>query len=125
LVRRLTSASERFEQVGAAPSAAVSGRVAQVHHERVEVVGEAFGGGGVAGTFELFDQRLEALLSVAFVGGVVERLPVGLTYALAFPLGQLGEKVAQAVDGAALAVRGGPALLDGLDQPGGAVGDDE
>jgi hypothetical protein len=33
-----------FEQVCASPPAAVSGRVAQVHDERVEVVGEAFGG---------------------------------------------------------------------------------
>jgi hypothetical protein len=29
------------------------------------------------------------------------------------------------VNGAVLAVRGRPALLDGLDQPGGAVGDDQ
>jgi len=65
------------------------------------------------------------LLSIALVGGVVERLPVGGADAFAFPFGQLGEQVAQAVDGAVLAVGGGPALLDRLDQPGGAVGDDQ
>jgi hypothetical protein len=95
-----------FEQVGASPSAAVSCRVAQVNDERVEVVGEAFGGGGVAGTVELVDQRLEALLAVALVGGVVERLPVGRPDALAFAFGQLGEQVAHTVDGAVLAVLG-------------------
>jgi hypothetical protein len=84
-----------FEQVGRAPSAAVSGRVAQVHDERVEVVGEAFGGGGVAGTVELVDERLQALLCVALAGGVIERRPVGQTHALA--LGQLGEQVPQAL----------------------------
>ena len=67
--------------------AAVSCRVAQVHDERVEVVGEAFGGGGVAGAVELVDERSEALLAVALVGGVVERLPVGGADAFAFALG--------------------------------------
>jgi hypothetical protein len=60
-----------LEQVGRAPPAAVSGRVAQVHDERVEVVGEALRRGGVAGTCELVDQALESLLAVALVGGVV------------------------------------------------------
>jgi hypothetical protein len=41
LVWRLTSPSDPFEQVCAAPPAAVPGRVAEVHDERVEVVGEA------------------------------------------------------------------------------------
>jgi hypothetical protein len=49
-----------------------------VDDERVEVVGEALGGGGVAGLFELVDQRLELLLGVASVDGLIERLPVGL-----------------------------------------------
>jgi hypothetical protein len=93
-----------FEQVRAAPSAAVSGRVAQVDDERVEVVGEAFGGGGVAGSVEFVDQALESLFAVALVGGVVERPPEGLTDAFALALGQLGEQVAEAVDGAVLAV---------------------
>ena len=75
--------------------------------ERVEVVGEAFGGGGVAGAVELACERLESLLAVALAGGVVERPPVGLAYALALPFGQLGEQVAQAVDGAVLAGSGG------------------
>jgi hypothetical protein len=98
LVRRLTSASERaFEQVGRTPPAAVSGRVAQVHDERVEVIGEAFGGGDVAGAVELVDERSEALLCVALAGGVIERLPVGMADALALAFGQLGEQVAHAV----------------------------
>jgi hypothetical protein len=83
--------------------------------ERVEIVGEASGGGGVAGAVELVDQSLEALAGVAFVGGIVERLPVAAADAFALAFGQLGEQVAQAVNGAVLAVRGGPALLDGLD----------
>jgi hypothetical protein len=49
-----------------------------VHDERLEVVGEASGGGGVAGTFEPVDQALEALVAVALACGVVEWLPVGL-----------------------------------------------
>jgi hypothetical protein len=48
-----------------------------VDDERLEVVGEAFGGGGVAGLLELVDQALESLLSVALAGGVIECLPVG------------------------------------------------
>jgi hypothetical protein len=51
--------------------------------------------------------------------------PVRALDPLAFALGQLGVEVARAVHAAALAVRSGPALLDRLDQPGGAVGDDQ
>jgi hypothetical protein len=79
-----------LEQVGASSSAAVPGRVAQVRDERderVEVVGEALGGGGVAGGLELVNERLQAVLSVALVGGVIERLPVGLADPFAFALG--------------------------------------
>jgi hypothetical protein len=75
-----------------------------VDDECVEVVGEAFGGGGVAGLVELVDQGLESLLAVALVDGVIERLPVGLADALALPFGQLGQQVARAVNGAVLAV---------------------
>jgi hypothetical protein len=90
-------AERSFEEVRASPSAAVSGRVAQVHDERVEVVGEASGRGGVAGLVELVDEGLESLLCVALVDRVVERLPVGPADALAFALGQLGEQVADAM----------------------------
>ena len=38
----LDLAQRSLEQIRASPPAAVSGRVAQVHHERVEVVGETF-----------------------------------------------------------------------------------
>ena len=114
-----------FGQVCAAPAAAVSCGVAQVNDERVEVVGEALRGGGVAGTVELACERLEALLCVALVGGVIERPPVGGTHPLALAFGQLGEQVAHAVNGAVLAVRRRPALLDGLDQSRRAVGHDQ
>src|SRR5829696_6937919 len=121
----LDLAERSFEQVGRSPAPAVSGRVAQVHDERVEVVGEAARGGAVAGPVELVDERLQSLLAVALVGRVVERLPVGAADAFALAVGQLGEQVADAVHGAVLAIRGGPALLDRLDQPGRAVGDDQ
>ena len=48
-------AERPFEQVRRAPPAAVSGRVAQVSDERVQVVGEASRGRGVARTFERVD----------------------------------------------------------------------
>jgi hypothetical protein len=121
----LDLAERPFEQVRRAPSAAVSGRVAQVHDERVEIVGQASGGGGVAGAVELVDERLASLFAVALVGGVIERPPVGLADALALTLGQLGEQVANAVNTAVLAIRRRPSLLDGLDQPGCAVGHDQ
>jgi hypothetical protein len=82
----------------------VSGRVAQVHDERVEIVGETLRRGGVAGPVELVDQGLESLLAVALVGGVIQCLPVGPTDALAFAFGQLGEQVADPVNGAVWAV---------------------
>ena len=82
----------------------MAGRVAQVHDERVEVVGQASGRGGVAGPVELADERLEPLLCVALAGGLIERLPVGLADAFALALGQLGQQVAHAVNGAVLAV---------------------
>jgi hypothetical protein len=82
----------------------VPARVAQVDAERVEVVGQASGSGGVAGAVELVDQGLESLLAVALVGGVVERPPVLLADTLALSLGQLREQVADAVNGAVLAV---------------------
>ena len=82
----------------------MSGRVAQVHHERVQIVGQTLRGGGVAGPIELACQGLESLLAVAFAGRVVECLPVGLSDAFAFAVGQLGEQVAHAVHSAVLAV---------------------
>ena len=72
--------------------------------ERVEVVGETTGGRGVAGLVELVEQRLQSLPCVTLVGRLVERLPVGPAHALALPLWQLREQVAQAVDAAVLAV---------------------
>ena len=90
--------------IRAPPPAAVPGRVAQVNDERLEIVGQALGRGGVAGCVELVDEGLESLLSVALVGGVVKRLPVGGADALALPLGQLGQQVANAMDTAVLAV---------------------
>src|SRR4051794_16888768 len=118
-------AERPFEQVRASPAPAMAGRVAQMDDERVEVVGETLRGGGVAGPIELADQRQEPLLGVALVDGLIEGLPVDVADALALAFGQLGQQVAHAVNGAVLAVRGRPALLDRLDQPGGAVGDDQ
>jgi hypothetical protein len=100
----LDLAQRPLEQVRRAPPPAVSGRVPQVHDEGVEVVGEASGRGGVAGLVELACERLEPLLAVALVGGVVECLPVGLADAFALAFGQLGEQVADAVNGAVLAI---------------------
>jgi hypothetical protein len=48
-------------------------RVAQVHHERVEVLGETAGSGLVAAVLELGDEDLEAELAVLDAGGVGER----------------------------------------------------
>jgi hypothetical protein len=50
-----------------------------VDDERVEVVGQALGRGGVAGLVELLDKDLGSLLAVALAAGVIERLPVGQT----------------------------------------------
>jgi hypothetical protein len=74
-----------------------------VNDERVEVVGEAFGGPRSAGDVELIGQGPEPLLAVALAGGVNERLPVGQTDAFALPLGQLGEQRARREVSASLA----------------------
>jgi hypothetical protein len=103
----------------------VPGWVAQVHDEGVEVVGQAAGGRAQAARLELVDECPEALLGVAWVDRVVERPPVGPADAVALGFGQFGEQVAHAMDRAVLAVGVRPAVLDGLDQPRGAVGDDE
>src|SRR5919198_108642 len=110
LVRRLTSPSDRSSRF-VLRHLSVPGGVAQVHDERVQVVGEALGRGDVAGVVELVDQRLELLLGVASVDGLVERLPVRLTNPFAFALGHLRVEVARTMHAAALAVRGRPALL--------------
>ena len=54
---------------------------------RVEVIGQATGRGGAAGLVELGDPGLEALLAVALVGGLVQRLRFGLAHALALRSG--------------------------------------
>lgn len=45
--------------------AAVSRRVAQVHDERVEIIGQTFGRGGEAVLVEMIYQGLQSLLAVA------------------------------------------------------------
>ena len=82
----------------------MSGWVAQVHDERVEVVIQAFGGGGEAGLVELSDEGLQSLLAVLLVRRLVKRLPVRASHALALSLGQLCEQIAHAMNGAVLAV---------------------
>ena len=69
-----------------------------------QVVGETLRGGGVARPIELVDEGLESLLCVAFVDGLIEGVPVGLADAFALAFGQLGEQVADAVNGAVLAL---------------------
>jgi hypothetical protein len=63
----------------------------------VLIVGQALHGGGEAALVELVDERLESLLGVAFIDGVVERLPVSVLDALV--LGQLGVQVARCTQG--------------------------
>jgi len=57
-------AERALEQVGRSPPAAVPERVAQMHDERVEIVGEAASGGREALVGELVDERVELLLGV-------------------------------------------------------------
>jgi hypothetical protein len=97
-------AKRPLEQVCASPPPAVSGRVAQVHDERLKVVGQALRRGGVAALVELVGESLEPLSAVALVDGLIERPPVGLANTLALPFGQLRQEVADAVNGAVLAV---------------------
>jgi hypothetical protein len=96
-----------------------------VDDESIEIVGEGSRRRRIAGPLELGDECREPLRCVALVGGLIERLPVGPAHPLALLLGQLCDQVARAVNGAVLAIRGRPALLDRLDQAGGAVGGDQ
>ena len=57
-------AERALEQVRSSPSAAVAEWVAQVHDQRVEVVGEAARGGGESALVELVDERLEPAFGV-------------------------------------------------------------
>jgi hypothetical protein len=72
----LDLAERSLEQVGRAPPAPMSCRVARVNDERVEVVGETLRRGRVARPIELVDERPQSLLAVAVAGGVIERPPV-------------------------------------------------
>jgi hypothetical protein len=74
----LDLAEGSLEQVRRPPPPAVAYRVAQVHDERVEIIGQALRGGGEARLIELPDEGLQALLGVLFVDCVIERLPVGV-----------------------------------------------
>ena len=60
-----------------------------MHDERVEVVGQAPGGGGEPFLVELVDQRLQALFGVVFADRLIEGLPVGVLDAFAFAVGEL------------------------------------
>ena len=96
-----------------------------MHHERVEVVGEAAGTGREPFAVKLVDERLEAAFGVLLADRLIQRLPVGVLDAFAFAVGELGVEVPGAVNAAALAVRRRPALLDRFGQAGRAVGDDQ
>ena len=69
-------AERALEQVRRPPAAAVADRVSQVHHERVEVVGEAAGGGGESALVEVVDQRLQPAFGVLFADRLIQGLPV-------------------------------------------------
>ena len=71
--------------------------VAQVHHQRVEIVGQASGGGGEPVLVEVVDQRLEAVFGVLFADRVIQHLPVGVLDPFAFSVRQLGVEVARVV----------------------------
>jgi hypothetical protein len=75
-----------------------------VHHERVEVVGQAAGGGGEPALVQVIDERLEPTSGVVFADRVIQRLPVGVLDAFALGVRQLGVEVARAVHTAALPV---------------------
>ena len=62
---------------------------------------------------------------IGLVNGVIECPPVRPLDALALPFGQLGVQVPSAVKTTALPIRSWPTLLDRLDQPRDAVGDDQ
>jgi hypothetical protein len=96
-----------------------------VNDERVEVAGQASHGRAEAALLELVDQSLQSLLGIAFVDRLIERLPVGRPDPLALGFGELGQQVAHSVHSAVLTIAIGPAVLDRLDQPRGAVGDDQ
>jgi hypothetical protein len=96
-----------------------------MHDERVQIVGQAPRRRCEAAVVELVGERLESLLGVALIDGVIERLPVRALDAFALAFGQLRVAVARPMHAAALAVRRRPALLDRLDEPGSAVGDDQ
>jgi hypothetical protein len=93
-----------FEQVGGSPPPAVRQRVAQVNDERVEIVSQALGRGGVAAAVKLVDECLEPMSSVALAGGIIQCLPIRAPDPLAVSLGQFGEQVAQTTNGAVLGV---------------------
>jgi hypothetical protein len=75
-----------------------------MHDERVEVVGQAAGGGGEVVVIELVDKRLEVLLGVRLANRLIQRLPVGVLDAFAFAVGDLGVEVPGAVNAATLTV---------------------
>jgi hypothetical protein len=69
-----------------------------VRDERVEVLGQAAGGGLVAAVLELSDQDLETELAVLDAGRVGERAPIVEADPVLLRLGQLREQVPQAVN---------------------------
>jgi hypothetical protein len=78
--------------------------VAQVHHERVQIVGQAASGGGEPFFVELVCERIQATLGVPFADRLIQGLPVGALDTFALPVRQLGVQIPGAVHAAALAV---------------------
>ena len=75
-----------------------------MHDERVEVIGQAAGGGGDPVLVELVDKRLQPASAVGLTDRLIEGLPVGVLDPLAFAVRQLGVEVPRSVDAAALSV---------------------
>jgi hypothetical protein len=105
-------AARALQQVRAPEALAVLERIAQVHAERREVVGQTRGRRGEAPIGKSAHQPAQAPLAVALAGGLVERGPEAGAHFLLVRLGNVGEKVAQPMYGAALAVGLGPLRLD-------------
>ena len=126
LVLLRTSSRERSSRLVDREPLLEPERVGEVDGERRQVVGQAGRGRGVLPA-ELAHQDPQPGLGLGGAGRLVERRPVGGPDAGVElgPLGQLGQHVPQAMDGAATAVGVGPQLADRPDEPGCPVGDDQ
>jgi len=75
-----------------------------MHHQGVEIVGEAAGGGGEPALVEVVDQGQQPPLGIGLRDRVIQCLPVGVLDALTLAVRELGVQVPGAVNTAPLAV---------------------